>query len=342
MIDYKEYYNDHQSMKVMTDDQNKLQLQYYQNEKDTYMTFYHVFEGIDVVYNLMNMEKCLEPKYDEYSENIIEINHCRQGRFHCALEDGRDLYLGVGEMEANILGIKRKEANFPLGFYEGVEILIDLPKVKETLGHLFPNIIEQVFLLKDTLMRHGQAMLVKKIPEIEHIFNELYSVKDEIKVEYMRIKVLELLTVIQVHPFEDNQKEQTYFSRQDLDKIKSIHKDLITHLDQKMTLEDMSHQYHISTTQLKKCFKEVYGMPYYTYIKHYKMHKAVHYLEETNDSITTIAGLLGYDNPSKFISAFKSIIHYTPNEYRKHNVHLEHLNLFGVELNDEIHKIDVR
>ena len=57
MADYKAYYNDNHNAKVVADDQKKLQLQYCENEKNTYMTFYHVFEGIDVVYNLMNMER---------------------------------------------------------------------------------------------------------------------------------------------------------------------------------------------------------------------------------------------------------------------------------------------
>lgn len=332
MFDLSKYYLKGMELPRKEDTKEKTVLYMIDEQKESTMTFYHILPGIEVVYNDFNTKKCLEPIYQSYSKNLIEINHCRNGRFACTIHDNQYVSLGIGEMEANLLNVERKKPEFPLGFYEGIEILIDVPVAKEYLLNIFPEISKQIEFLKSYLESHDQAVLLKRIPELEHIFSELYSVKTEIKMPYIKIKVLEILLMIQTTPFERNEKEIKYYRKQDMDKIRAIHDLITSNLETKHTLESLSKQYNISATQLKNCFKDMYGMPIYTYLKHYKMHKAAHFLEETDFTINEIAGLLGYDNPSKFISAFKSILNCTPNEYKKENVRLDHLSLFGVEI----------
>ena len=72
----------------------------------------------------------------------------------------------------------------------------------------------------------------------------------------------------------------------------------------------------------------------YTYLKDYKIHRALHLLEETNKNISEIAGIVGYDNSSKFAKVFKDKLGCSPVEYRKQKVHLEHQRLFGVEIKE--------
>ena len=106
----------------------------------------------------------------------------------------------------------------------------------------------------------------------------------------------------------------------------------LKNLDKKITIEQLSEKYQIGTTPLKLYFKEIYGQPIYTYLKDYKIHVSLHLLEETDKNVNEIAGMLGYDNSSKFASVFKSKMKCTPTEYRKQKVHLEHERLFGVEI----------
>jgi AraC-like DNA-binding protein len=49
----------------------------------------------------------------------------------------------------------------------------------------------------------------------------------------------------------------------------------------------------------------------------WRMNAAAVMLRETNESIIFIAGELGYDNASKFSSAFQDVMGKTPSEYRK-------------------------
>ncbi|WP_418846346.1 helix-turn-helix domain-containing protein [Phocaeicola sp.] len=47
------------------------------------------------------------------------------------------------------------------------------------------------------------------------------------------------------------------------------------------------------------------------------MQKAAELLRETNHEIGKIAGMVGYDNASKFSNSFKSIMGINPSEYKK-------------------------
>lgn len=301
------------------------------NEKESRMAFYHIMPGIDVVYNKFDTSHCVEADYQPDALNVIEINHCRQGRYGCQIND-KMFYLGVDEIEANILGIDRINPEFPLGYYEGIEILIDVAKASQYLEHMFPDIAEQIRNLHRILQDHSHVVRIKNEPELKHIFEELYNVNSAGLISYIKIKVLEIILTLETVPLEEKVEDVKYYRKNEYQKVKNIHHELITNLDKRITLGEMAEKYGISLTSLKNCFKQVYGCPYYTYIKRYKMHKAVHYLDETDDSISEIAGKLGYDNPSKFISAFRSILKCTPRQYKNKNVRLEHLELFGVEI----------
>lgn len=47
--------------------------------------------------------------------------------------DDRMFYLGVNEAEANILGVDRLNPEFSLGYYEGIEMLIDVKAATDLL-----------------------------------------------------------------------------------------------------------------------------------------------------------------------------------------------------------------
>ena len=90
--------------------------------------------------------------------------------------------------------------------------------------------------------------------------------------------------------------------------------------DTRTTIAELSDIFKVSPTPLKKIFREVYGIPVYKYAKQQKMLSASEMLSETDLTVTEIAGIYGYDNPSKFSSAFRNVMGISPTDYRKiHN-----------------------
>lgn len=82
--------------------------------------------------------------------------------------------------------------------------------------------------------------------------------------------------------------------------------------------EELSKMFNISSTKLKHCFKAVYGEPIFSYMKSYRINHAAQILR-TNKMIKIIdvAGMVGYDSPSKFSVAFKKKKGLSPKDYRK-------------------------
>ena len=54
-----------------------------------------------------------------------------------------------------------------------------------------------------------------------------------------------------------------------------------------------------------------------TYMKEYRVHRAMKLLRETDATIADIAARVGYETQGKFSKAFKDVVQVLPTEYRK-------------------------
>lgn len=99
--------------------------------------------------------------------------------------------------------------------------------------------------------------------------------------------------------------------------IREIHDHLTEHMEQRVTIEELAHQYLINPTTLKTVFKEVYGNSLAAHMKEHRMEKAASLLRETDLSVAEIAGQVGYESQSKFTAAFKERFGKLPKEYRR-------------------------
>ena len=98
---------------------------------------------------------------------------------------------------------------------------------------------------------------------------------------------------------------------------KAIKNFITTAPEHHYTIEELARQFDISESSLKECFKGIYGSAIYAYMKKYRINMAATLLTETDKTVSTIAGEVGYSNSSKFAEAFKSIKGVAPLEYRK-------------------------
>ncbi len=102
-----------------------------------------------------------------------------------------------------------------------------------------------------------------------------------------------------------------------VDTVRAVHDYMLSHLDERLTIDELSRKFLINPTTLKEAFKEVYGGSLAAHIKEHRMEKAAELLRMTNDSIGEIARAVGYDSQSRFTAAFKACYGSLPREYRK-------------------------
>lgn len=279
---------------------------------------YQVFPGIELFYNDLRME-------NGYNENkrpqpdVMEINHCRAGRFECEMQNGDCLYLGSGDLAINMLTNTTSSTRFPLSHYHGISITVHLPAAAEALQKIssaLGGMSIDIYRVRNELCRNSTCFVMRKRDSIHHIFSELYTAPTEAMSSYFKIKVLELLVFLNsAEPLEYHRKRR-YFYKNQVRTVKAVRGYMVEHLSRHFTLEELSEKFDISMTSLKTCFKGVYGTSVYAYMKSYRIQAAALLLRQSQFSITEIALKMGYENPSKFSEAFKKEMGVLPSDYR--------------------------
>ena len=278
-------------------------------------TYYEVYPGIGVMYNDFHMASC-PPRHFESTRNI-GIHHCREGRIEWEVSNGAYLYLASGDIMLESSATENKHCSFPVSHYHGITITISIDEAIAQSGDflaLFGVDLEQIekefALSARPFIMHGNS-----VPD--HVISELYQVPESIRLEYLRVKILELLVTLKTVDPSLVGIDRPYFYKSQVEKVRAIMAFMMNEPEHHFTIEELSQKFDISTSALKQCFKGVYGTAIYTYMRNYRMDMAASLLSQTDEPITVIAGKVGYTNTSKFSEAFKKIKGNTPLEYRK-------------------------
>ena len=277
-------------------------------------TTYSVFSGIELIYNdahIMSVESKAP------SGNVIEINHCREGRMECHYRD-EFCYVAPGDLVIGRAEEKSQTTYFPLSHYHGITVRIDVDRAPNCLSCLLDDVNVKPQAIAEKFCGERSCFIARSDPSVEHIFSELYSVPDEIKRGYFKIKILELLLFLSVLDTGENEIDSVYSAMQ-VDLAKQVSVYLTKNMDKRITLEQIARHFHVSGTHIKNIFKGVYGVSLYAYTRAIKMESAAYMLEYTDRTVTDIAGEHGYDNSSKFARAFREVKGVTPSEYRSKN-----------------------
>ena len=98
--------------------------------------------------------------------------------------------------------------------------------------------------------------------------------------------------------------------------VRKVHDYLIEHLDERVTIEELSRMFHINATTLKEAFKIEYGTSLAAHIKEHRMEKAAHLLRESKMNVAEVAKSVGFESRSRFTTAFRERYGVLPSEYR--------------------------
>lgn len=282
------------------------------------MTVYQVFPGIELVYDKFETTSCF-CDMQTCSNDVMEINHCLEGRSECELQNGSYIYMGEGDLSVNVLSNHAMKMGFPLKHYRGIDIIIYFDELSRSLKTVFPDAGIDIYKLREKLCPYNECFIMRAKDTIKHIFSELYSVPDSIQKPYFKLKVLELLLFLNVIDVSKSKKHREYYTKQQVAIIKQIKQQITEEPNRRYTIEELSKKHDISRTALKACFKAVYGTSIAAYMKVFRMQYAAVMLQQTTESVYDIAVNVGYKNQSRFAGAFKEIMGISPLKYRKNN-----------------------
>lgn len=281
---------------------------------DSQLTVYNLFPGIKLTYHSVHTDRSYLGTAKK--GNVIEIHHCREGRMECSY--GEDyLYLMPGDLAIDIVKRNTKEFVFPLRHYHGITITINTDIAPTCFSCFLKDVNVQPLNIVKRLCAERSCFVIRSKEYIEHLFSEMYSVPCENKKGYYKIKVLELLLVLSGVDPEENRLNTCTVSMAQVELAKNVASYIADNRDGNMTVSMLSQQFHTSVTHLQNAFKGVFGVPVFSYMRIHKMNAAALQLIITDKTVMEIANDCGYDNASKFASAFRDIMNETPLEYRK-------------------------
>ncbi|WP_158293215.1 helix-turn-helix transcriptional regulator [Tamlana fucoidanivorans] len=173
--------------------------------------------------------------------------------------------------------------------------------------------------LMDTLFGNGEAKAyhIGINSELDKMLDELFFYENSTfgRIPLVMARGLEILPVLM----------KTIKKQLDKDELNGLHIDdykrlleiknyLLTHLEDKVNIEDVTNRFAISQSKLKRDFKTLYNTTVYAFYTQAKMDEAYLRLRSGQYSVTEVGYDLGYQNISKFSLMFKKIKGISPKE----------------------------
>ena len=278
---------------------------------DCEVTVYPVFSGIELVYYDVHMQSC-DINLAKGREMLI-ITHCQEGRIEFEYKNGEYLYLASGDLsiQKNTENIRHRYC--PLSHYHGVSVAIDMNRVPRCFSCILDDVFVSPEELEMKFCSEKPYSIMRENISIEHIFSELYSVPENIRKGYHKVKVLELLLFLSAL---DVAHEKHGYTAAQVRLARTARDALLASTEDDVTISALAQELGASPSQLAASFRGVYGMTPAAFLRAQKMHSAAQLLRTSDRTVLDIAGQFGYDNASKFAKAFRSVIGVSPSAYR--------------------------
>lgn len=278
------------------------------------ITVYRVFPGMELVYNDLRMEHC--GGWQARRPGVIEINYCKEGRCECAFGPRGYCYMAAGDLSVCSLQRSVHRSVFPTAHYQGLTVTLDLAGITEEMRAILELLSIDLARISAASDERG-FYLLRADAAVQGVFAELYTVREEARPGYSKIKLMELLLLLTERELAAGQDERRYLSRAQVERIKEIRDFVVEHAGEHYTIAALAKRFSLSESALKTGFKAVYGAPVYAYLRTYRLQLAERLLREGRLSVAQIAAQVGYANPNKFTSAFRARYGMPPTAYQK-------------------------
>ncbi len=224
-----------------------------------------------------------------------------------------------------------KEGDSRMVYFKGEEmnILYNLPPKAELVAilisieyfHSLFSIAGNMLINYDNFNTGRPIIEPKEIGQsIKLILNQLISnqTNQTLRPIYIKGKVYELLSYYFSNSIENGNEHCPYIANEEtISKIKQAKEIIIKDMNNPPSLTELSKLIGLNIKKLKTDFKEIYGVPVFTFLLNYKMEMAKNLLQEQQLNVNEISSHLGYSTSSHFIAAFKRKHGITPKQFAK-------------------------
>ncbi len=154
----------------------------------------------------------------------------------------------------------------------------------------------------------------KKFLEILHTLTRLYNTENP---EFQIRNLLSQAWLVLVEEIEAQQRKNIFPISYAHERTKNILSFIHKHYSEKISIADISAYAKISTKECIRSFKNTFHQTPMDYLIHYRIEQAKKLLRETDESITNIAFMTGFNNSAYFGKTFKKYTGITPKGFRQ-------------------------
>ena len=305
------------SLSIIEKTIEKTEYSYTNDTGDAQIIVYHVFPGVEVAYSSVHMgDFDFGLTERRFQEQYVGIHYCKEGRIEQEINN-EFLYLMSGDCSVVIQDKQEKKFKLPLKHYHGISIGIDFKNTENLLIKFLRDCDISPLQAAKHVCGEDFHVVLRSSESLNNFFAELYKIDIEQRFNYLRIKLPELFYHLIYFKKENCKCDSVMVSRTQVDFVKRVAEYISQNINEKRTMKNLTMEFGVSDTYLQNSFRNVYGMPVITFIRVQKMQSAAQVLIHTTRSIDEIAEEFGYENESKFSSAFKKIMGDSPGVYRK-------------------------
>ena len=284
--------------------------------------WHSVIEGVQVCRFTLGQPKADFPIVltPQLKADHFETLFCSNGGMVLGRRQGNPITIGRHDilLTSDVKALEYLRISTPL---EGIMVAIDNRKAKESLGvlsQLLGNPEVYGSRMKELMRERKGCALIRGISWSQNGFAILKDLPEEQQGRYCILKVVELLFLLSSHSavlegVADVESPNSYLIRT----VADMREYMMSHLDEKLTINIMSRNFHISPTAFKSYFRSLYGQPVHSWLLSQRMEQAAKFLYSTPMTVLQIAQAVGYEGVSQFNVAFKRHFGVTPRQYRK-------------------------
>jgi AraC family transcriptional regulator, transcriptional activator of the genes for pyochelin and ferripyochelin receptors len=179
-------------------------------------------------------------------------------------------------------------------------------------GEIFSSLLNELVNPSDHYVEGPKFFMT---PEMENIIDAVFNMKYHGKTKMMFFR--SQMTALISHFFGELASLQTEkINTTERDKLYKAKDILLENLDNPPSLNELSKQIGLNSYNLKKSFKELFGVPVFKYLQNERLTTAHDLIKNNEATVQEAAWHVGYDSLSSFSNAFEKKFGYRPSQIK--------------------------
>lgn len=255
-------------------------------------------------------------------EDILEIGYCYSGTGKITTFPHKKEYVFKKGQICTYKALNNVDYfKFKYDNYKTISINMNFTNIKNIINPAWEDKI--IIDWQDDINEifKGEILIIEKASrDMKKIAEEIDKISINNMLDYMKLK-LKVMEFLSIFFREKCNKKYLKDSTKEETEIIIASKEIIgRNLQNVPSVKELACDLNVSVYKLQEEFKKITGYTVYEYIKKLRIEKGKRLLKNTDMSVLEIANEVGYENPSKFASAFKQYNKINPLKYRKLNV----------------------